>query len=209
MEPFLKTYQTDNPMFPYLYFDLKAMIKQLLELIVERNVIDSCRSGRKLKEINLDDKKNWLSLEKMNFGFAVEHLLKKMKKSDVITISQINGFKREAQKLIRSMLTKLFERSPLGSPILKSAAIFDPAKLRELPKEKIRDRWKMLLKCFIDLGILSPQQCDTATTQFKYFLDEKLKMFCADFDGFLRDRFRMSFTSHVLESRSMTRCFLS
>ena len=38
------------------------------------------------------------------------------------------------------MLTKLFERSPLGSLMLKSAAIFDPAKLRELTKEKIHDR---------------------------------------------------------------------
>ena len=79
-----------------------------------------------------------------------------MKKSDVISNSQINDFKREAQKFIRSMLTKLFERSPLGSLMLKSAAIFDPAKLRELTKEKIHDRWKMLLKCFIDPGISSP-----------------------------------------------------
>ena len=70
----------------------------------------------------------------MKVGFATEHLLKKMK-SDVITVSQINDFKWEAQKFIRSLLTKLFERSPLGSLILKSAAIFGFAKLRELPKE--------------------------------------------------------------------------
>ena len=43
----------------------------------------------------------------------------------------------------------------------------------------------MPLKCFIDLGILIPQQCDTITSQFKAFLDKKLKMFCADFTGFL------------------------
>ena len=67
---------------------------------------------------------------------AVEHLLKKMKKSDVITISHINDFKREAQKFIRSMLTKLFEKSPLGSLNLKSTTIFDPAKLQELLQEK-------------------------------------------------------------------------
>ena len=97
-------------------------------------MIDACRSGRELKKINLEDKKNSLSLEKMNVLFAVEHLLKKMKKSNVITISQINDFKRDAQKFIRSLLTKLFERSPLGSLILKSVVIFDPAKLRELPK---------------------------------------------------------------------------
>ena len=155
-------------------------------------MIDTCRSGRELKKINLEDKKNLFSLEsKMNVGFVVEHLLKKIKKSYVITIFQINEFKREAQKFIRSMLTKLFERSPLGSFILKSAAIFDPAKLRELPNEKIHARWKMLLNCFIALGILSSQQCDTATTQFKAFIDEKLKMFRADFGGFLRDCFRL------------------
>ena len=102
-----------------------------------------------------------------------------MKKSDVITISKINDFKREAQKLIRSTLWKLFERSPLRFLILKSAAIFDPAKLREVPKEKIHSRWKMLLQCFIDFGILSQLK-----TQFKAFLDEKLKVFRANFDGF-------------------------
>ena len=123
-------------MIPYLYFDLKAIVKQRLELIVESNVNDASRPGREQKEINLEDKKKLLSLEKSNVGFAVEHLLKKMKKSDVTTISQINDLKREAQKFIRSMLTKLFERSPVGSLILKSAAIFDPAKLREPPKEK-------------------------------------------------------------------------
>ena len=116
-------------MIPYLYFDLKAIVKQLLELIVESNVNDASRPGREQKEINLEDKKKLLSLEKSNVGFAVEHLLKKMKKSDVTTISQINDLKREAQKFIRSMLTKPFERSPVGSLILKSAAIFDAAKI--------------------------------------------------------------------------------
>ena len=48
VEPFLKTYQTDNSIISYLYFDLKAIVKQLLELIVESNLIDAGRSGREL-----------------------------------------------------------------------------------------------------------------------------------------------------------------
>ena len=68
VEPFLKTYQTDNPMIPFLYFDLKAIVKQLLELIVESSVIDAHRSGRELKKINLEDKKSFLSLEKNECG---------------------------------------------------------------------------------------------------------------------------------------------
>ena len=113
-------------------------------------------------------------LEIVNVGFAVEHLLKKMKKSDVITICQINNFKREAQKFIRSMLTKLSDSSPLASLILKSVAIFDPAKLRELPKEKMHDRWKMLMKVFSNLGILILEQ---PPLNLKLFLMKNSKCF--------------------------------
>lgn len=74
-------------------------------------MIDVCRSDRELKEINLDDRKNLLSLEKMKVGFSVEQLLKKIKKADVIKITQINDFNWEAQKLITSLFTKLFEGS--------------------------------------------------------------------------------------------------
>ena len=34
VEPYLKMYQTDNPVIPYMYFDLKMMLKDLLEIIV-------------------------------------------------------------------------------------------------------------------------------------------------------------------------------
>lgn len=33
----------------------------------------------------------------------------------------------------------------------------------ELSKEKLKERWKILLKCFISLGVLSPQRSDQAT----------------------------------------------
>ena len=33
-EPFLKEYQTDIPMIPLLYFDLKAVIRTLLDIVL-------------------------------------------------------------------------------------------------------------------------------------------------------------------------------
>ena len=69
------------------------------------------------------------------------------------------------------MLAKLFERSPMNSMLLKSTSIFDPVILHDLSKEK-NIKWKMLLKCVIDLGVLSPQRCDEATLQFNQFYSE-------------------------------------
>ena len=107
-----------------------------------------------------------LSLEKMHLGFAVEHTMKSLKRLDAVSNLQFSEFKKSAQIFIISMLTKLFERSPMTCILLKSASIFDPMILHDLCKEKILSKWKMLLKCLIDLGVLSPQRCDEATCQF-------------------------------------------
>ena len=48
-------YQTDNPI-PYMYFDLKTMLKDLLEIIVKPEVIQKCKIGKQLIEIDLEKK---------------------------------------------------------------------------------------------------------------------------------------------------------
>ena len=56
VEPFLKEYQTDIPMIPFLYFDLKAVIRNLLDIAMEPLVIEPCCSGNQFKEIDLSKK---------------------------------------------------------------------------------------------------------------------------------------------------------
>ena len=50
-------YQTDNPMMSYMYFDLKTMLKDLLEIIVEPEVIQKCKTGKQFIKIDLEKKK--------------------------------------------------------------------------------------------------------------------------------------------------------
>ena len=67
---------------------------------------------------------------------------------------QVNEFKKSAQMFIISMLAKLFDGSPMTSILLKSASIFDPLILHDLSKEKIRIKWKMLLKCLLHHNVV-------------------------------------------------------
>ena len=57
VEPFLKKYQTGNPMNPLLYFDLRSPAMNLLELVVKPTVIDACKTGKQLTEIDLSKKR--------------------------------------------------------------------------------------------------------------------------------------------------------
>ena len=50
-------YQTNNSMIPYMYFDLKTVLKDLLEIVVEPEVIQKCKTGKQLIKIDVERKK--------------------------------------------------------------------------------------------------------------------------------------------------------
>ena len=55
VEHFLTAFQSDKPMIPYFYFYLKSIIKQLLGIVVEPKIIDSCKTAKQLNDIDLSD----------------------------------------------------------------------------------------------------------------------------------------------------------
>ena len=93
VEPFLKKFQTDKPMMPFLFFELKAIITCLLEVIVRLSVIKSCKSTKKLVSIDLFDQDNLLPLNKMNVGFAVSGAIKKLVQSDKVLCDGVKKFR--------------------------------------------------------------------------------------------------------------------
>ena len=77
IEPFFKKFQTDKPMVPFLFFELKGIMSKLLEGVVKSSVIKSCKNIYQLEKINLCDESNLLPLNKMNLGFAVDQAIQK------------------------------------------------------------------------------------------------------------------------------------
>ena len=175
VEPFLVKYQTDNPMIPFLYFDLKEIIIKLLEIIVKPDVLEKCKSWQKLKDLDLSLDKNLLTNEKLNAGFAVANILHDLKRKDLIKSYQTKEFLKMAKNFIVSMVEKLREKSLLNSPMIRATSVFYPTVLIELPKQKLIDRLKTLLGNFVNLKILTPQQCDLVLSQFKDFMDIEIK----------------------------------
>ena len=95
-------------------------------------------------------------------AFSVEDTINKLKQKDLVTITEINTFKEGSQRFIISILAKLFEKSGLGSTVLRSASIFNLTMMCDLPKEKLQ-----LLKHLIVLGIVAPKRCDKAMANLK------------------------------------------
>ena len=157
VEMFLKKYQCDKPMIPFMYTDLKLLIQSLLlELVVKQDVLSQCKTGIQMKQLDLCNKENLLNLKDRNRGFAVPNIIAKLRRNDTVTLAEVKEFKVGTQKFIIGMIIKLFERSPLGSIFLRYASIFDPCVLFELGRNLLTKHIKSLLKFMIELNIMGP-----------------------------------------------------
>ena len=184
VESYLRKYQTDKPMIPFVYFDLKDLVIKLLDIIVKPTVISNCKSGKQLKEIDLSNEENLISIGKINMGFAVEDI-KRLKQQDKVSLSQLKAFKEGAQQFVISILKNLFEKSALASVVICSASVFDPSGMCELSKEKLQECWKHLLKHLIHLGIIAPSRCDQAMAEFKSLKKMRLRRCGTSFQDFV------------------------
>ena len=56
VEPYLKVFQSDRPVVPFIYSEVKSVIKSLLSLIVKPSIIEKSKSATDLKNVNLSSK---------------------------------------------------------------------------------------------------------------------------------------------------------
>ena len=103
LEPYLKSYQSDQPMVPFIYFDLKKVVTCLLKLFVKAEVIDNCKTFD-LVNIDLDKKSNFHELNNMTLGFASEKTLKDLKKDVVIEDSDAKQFRLGCRTFLTQMM---------------------------------------------------------------------------------------------------------
>ena len=128
VEPFLRKYQTDQPMVPFLFFDLKDTVTKLFEIIIK---LEKCKTLSKMKQIDFSESDNLLPDGKINVGFAVTEQLKQLRKKNLVKSSEIKEFFKMARQFVVSMIEKLSEKFPLNSLFVRGTTIFDPKLLLE------------------------------------------------------------------------------
>ena len=87
-EPYLKKYRSNKSMVPYMYADLKALVKNFLQIIMKHEEIEKCKTGPRLKDLDLINGSVFLELKNMQMGFGVEENMRKSKSKDGIITSK-------------------------------------------------------------------------------------------------------------------------
>ena len=81
LQPFLKIYQTDQPMLPFLLNRFRVPVKTLLENIINPIVLEKSKTSTELLNIKLDDQKN-LKTNTVHVGFAATNEIQKQLQKD-------------------------------------------------------------------------------------------------------------------------------
>ena len=92
LQPFLKSYQTDEPVVPFLYNDIFSLLQQILQTVVKPDLLINCNYFGDLMKLDLDKKNTFMKLKDMNIGFSTISTITKVKETHQINNTQISSF---------------------------------------------------------------------------------------------------------------------
>ncbi|KAJ8959576.1 hypothetical protein NQ314_006225 [Rhamnusium bicolor] len=157
LEPFLKKFQSDEPLGPFLYTEVQILLINLLEKFVKKDVIP--KDAKKILNINFKDSEILLPLNKIDIGFASRKLLKN------ITESKKHIFYKECRTFLIACVTKIVSRSNLKYDIVKAISCLDPSLICNYPK-KAEQRVRLTLEILYEKGVINSDLADKCKMQF-------------------------------------------
>nr|CAD7427389.1 unnamed protein product [Timema monikensis] len=121
VEPYLKIFQNDNPMLPFVHAELYSMARSIAARVLKREVIRNVKNSGQLLAIDVKNE-NLLSFSDVDIGFGAKKFCKNVKELDV------QLFRKDCRHFLVEMFQKLIgPRSPLRKCMVKGASCLSPA----------------------------------------------------------------------------------
>ena len=120
LEPFLRHFQSDAPLVPFLYQQLEVIKRNLMQKFIKREALLEATSVRKLMKTDLNEKK--CHYKEIRIGTATSSMLEKVKVSDGKKIE----FRKDCISYLVRAVSKLKERSPSEYRIVRALSSLSP-----------------------------------------------------------------------------------
>lgn len=162
LEPFLRRYQTDQPLAPFLFADLTAVIATQVNRFVKPEVVSTAAT---LKDLKFTEK-NLLEVGLVDIGIATKHAISKAtKKYGKLKDQTIHSFRDNCKKALLKFSTKMLEKSPLRYRLTKGLSAFDPKVVENFPVAK--SRMDLLLRILLESNWVSSSIVDKCMREYE------------------------------------------
>jgi len=196
--PFLKDFQTDKPVMPFVSEALSDLIRSLMRRFIKPDTLDAAKTPAKLVSIDITDTSIHLPHSKIDVGFRTKHSLQQVpnkSERDMLT------FRMECKDFLIQILKKLLAKCPLNFPLVQALSCLSP-NLMVTDSGACRCKFRKMLDALVKANRVQEQDCDEAVRQFESFLDSVPVLGSDEFTSFNRKTDRLdSFLLDRLQAR--------
>lgn len=160
-EPFLRRFQSNKPLAPFLYSHLNELLRSLMNRFVKRSKMANAIDIRSVILLDLQDPTNLIEVGKVDVGFSTKKVLKELKLSE----REILGFKHECQKILVAVVTKLLDKSPLKYRLVKGLTSLNPHIIYQQPSLG-QTRMEYVLEALHEANRITENVADRAKAQY-------------------------------------------
>jgi hypothetical protein len=161
VEPFLRKYQTNKPMVPFMYQDMGGCLRNLMARFMKKEVLAEADTVTKLCKLDVKDSKFFVAHKDVDIGVAAKTELSKCKLSE----RDIMQFRMECRTFLSAMTAKILERSPLKYTLVRSASSLVPTAVLH-GTSSAKHNFTTLVEKLFESNNISAAVADSAKNQY-------------------------------------------
>ena len=121
-KPFFTSFQTDNPMMPFLFDTIEKFMTRLMQKFMNKEVLEEANTACRLYKVDLTDKKIFLLAEQVDIGTAVKSTIK----LNNLPYNKKLQFRKCCLEMLISIVKKFQRRSNLKYAIVQNSSSLSP-----------------------------------------------------------------------------------
>ena len=171
-QPFLKLYQAERPLIPFLASDLEALLRIVMARFVKETEMAGATSFVKLTEIDISGD-NVKSAKSVDVGIATKRELASLLSEKKITAKQELQFMAECKEFLIRSTEKLLQKCPLKYKIVRCLRCLDPRIMAGSVESSVK-LFGRLLNCLIDAKRVKEMDADGLKREYQQFVTETI-----------------------------------
>ena len=185
LNKFLRRYQMDQPMVPFLCNSLKEILTSLLQMFILNDTIKKANTMLKLMRIDTDDVNLHKPYDLIQIGTAAKLHVADYKKSTEFKESTLRRFYKEVCMLLASLTSHFMEKSPLKHLTVCCSSCFNPIVLADTNKHKVsKKQFSKVMEKLVATGHFKSKEADEAKDQYEKRIEELIPKYREEFANF-------------------------
>ena len=169
LNSFLRGFQTDQPMVPFLFHILKDIADTILQMYVLTDVRSKNDTLQKL--LNLDVTDVNIRKKKIDIGVGAKLVVAEYKKHKNFNQNTLDRFYKDCGVFLSSIVKHMLEKSPIRRQIVRRASSLDPTIISNKDaQESCKLKFSTLCEKLAQLQRIPASLADRANEEYKKVL---------------------------------------